>query len=226
MKSIQPSEARAPHRLPAGGLLRRFARTFGNPEARAPHRPPARQHWLGVTALALVCFCPTCKQSATSDAPAPGASAAPPASAVVPAPAAQSDAPPQPGSACAGKYQGEYRVTAIQSDLSKKQGAPEQWEKDDGKALAGKGALTLLVGPDNVVSGTADGALGQQTLRGACDENTLRVQLDAASAESTTIKNAYLIAELSGSEASGTLTAATGDSLIRRAGPVTLRRAP
>jgi hypothetical protein len=130
------------------------------------------------------------------------------------------------GSSCAGTYQGEYTVSSVKPALSKKEGAPEQWANDDGKLLAGKGTLTLQVDSANVVSGSAEGALGPQTLRGACDENTLRVQLDSPADEPDKIQNAYLVADVSGANAAGTLNAATGDSLIRRAGPVTLRRTP
>jgi hypothetical protein len=75
------------------------------------------------------------------------------------------------------------------------------------------------------VTGSAKGALGQQTLRGSCVENTLRVQLVAMGAESNSIQNAFILADLSGDQATGTLTAATGDGLVRRSGAVTLRKA-
>ena len=174
--------------------------------------------------LFAFCFCPTCKQAASTDTATPLATASPPVTAQASASAPQAASAPQSGSACAGKYQGEYAVSNVKSALSHKEGAPEQWEADDGKTLAGKGTLTLQVDANNVVSGKAEGALGQQTLRGYCDETTLRAQLDSAGDEPSKIQNAYLVADLSSGQAAGTLVAATGDSLLRRAGSVTVRR--
>jgi len=88
----------------------------------------------------------------------------------------------------------------------------------------GQGELALKVDAQNLVSGSAKGALGQQTLRGSCDENTLRIQLDATGSEPTMIQNAIIVAELTGDQATGTLVAATGDSLVRRSGAVNLRK--
>jgi len=173
--------------------------------------------------LLAFCFCPACKQAPSTDTATPQVTARPSVTAQASS-APQSAAAPQSGSACAGKYQGEYAVSNVKSALSRKEGAPEQWETDDGKTLAGKGTLTLQVDSNNVVSGNAEGALGQQTLRGYCDQTTLRVQLDSAGDELSKIQNAYLVADLSGSQAAGTLVAATGDSLLRRAGSVTVRR--
>ncbi len=190
-----------------------------------PHRTLRRRsHPWGLVSLLLLVFCPTCKQGA-SDTPAPASATSAPSSATV-APEVESAVAAQPGPGCAGKYQGEYTVSGIKPELTKKEGAPAQWETDDGKTLAGKGTLTLEVDSSRTISGTAQGALGQQTLRGACDENTLRVQLDSAADDASKIRNAYLVADVSGSDATGTLTAATGDSLVRRAGPVTLHRVP
>lgn len=179
-----------------------------------------------VLGLLAFCFCPACKQASSTDTPAPQAAANPSVSTQASAAALPVASAPQTGSACAGKYQGEYAVSNVKSALSRKEGAPEQWETDDGKTLAGKGTLTMQVDSTNVVSGNAEGALGQQTLRGYCDESTLRVQLDPAGDEPGTIRNAYFLADLLGNQAVGTLVAATGDSLLRRAGSITLRRAP
>lgn len=174
--------------------------------------------------LLAFCFCPACKQAASTDTATTQVTASPSIAAQPSGSAPQSASAPQSGSACAGKYQGEYAVSNVKSPLSRKEGAPEQWEKDDGKTLAGKGTLTLQVDSNNVVSGNAEGALGPQTLRGYCDEATLRVQLDSAGDDLSKIQNAYLVADITGSQAVGTLVAATGDSLLRRAGAVTVRR--
>jgi hypothetical protein len=186
---------------------------------------PSSSHRLsGLLGTLLLFLCPTCKQAPSNDTNAI-ATAAPPA------PVAPSSAQPQPavaaqtGSACAGKYQGDYTVAAAKSDLSTKDGAPAQWDKDDGKLFAGKGTIQLQVDASNSVSGTANGALGEQTLRGWCDDKTLRVRFDSGTDELAKVQNGYLLAEISAAETKGTLAAATGDGLIRRAGTVNLQRA-
>ncbi len=166
--------------------------------------------------------CQKSDPAATKDV-APAASVA--SAAAVPAPSIQ-EAAPKAASGCAGRYTGTYTVSATKAAISQKEGAPGQWEKDDGKALSGQGEIALEVAADNLISGTAKGPLGEQTLRGSCDETTLRVELDTASADATSIKNAVLLAELSGTTVSGTLSAATGDSLVRRSGTVSLSKSP
>ena len=172
--------------------------------------------------LLSICFCPTCNRAKPSENNSSAAASTSASVIATPVPSAPES---QPRSTCAGKYQGQYAVAGVKSDLTRKEGAPEKWESDDGHALAGNGELTLEVDPQNNITGSAKGALGQQTLRGSCDANTLRARLDATSDSTEQIQNAYLVADLAGDQASGTLSAATGNSLIRRTGTVTLRRA-
>jgi hypothetical protein len=173
--------------------------------------------------LFLGVFCGACQKSdpgATSQGiPAPSVASA----AAVPAPSNQ-EAAKTTASGCAGRYTGTYAVSPTKAAITQKEGAPAQWEKDDGKGLAGQGEITLEVAADNLISGTVKGPLGEQTLRGSCDETTLRAELDTASGDPTSIKNGVLLAELNGDIANGTLAAATGDSLVRRSGTVSLRK--
>jgi len=173
--------------------------------------------------LILGFFCGACQKSdpsATSQS-TPAASVASAVAVVTPS---IPKAAPKAGSPCAGQYTGTYAVTPTKADITQKEGAPAQWEKDDTKALAGQGDIALKVAEDNLISGTAKGPLGDQTLRGLCDENTLRVELDTLSSDSKTVKNAVLLADLRDDQASGTISAATGDSLVRRSGTVNLRK--
>jgi hypothetical protein len=181
-----------------------------------------------IWAAFLGVFCVTCQKSAPSSTNHESSTNHDNAAAVtsVVAPPVVQSAAQQPAnvSACAGKYQGTYTVATTKAGLNHKDGAPAQWESDDGHILSGQGELALVVDNQNAVSGTAKGALGQQTLRGSCDDKTLRVQLDTAGTESNLIQNAFILADLSGDQATGTLTAATGDSLVRRSGAVNLRK--
>ena len=185
--------------------------------------------WLrGLVALLFIGFCAACHRDAQSDTQksssvaVPTQPSAPVAVAAVPTTPLSTAAP----SLCVGKYQGQYTVSPIKSDLTRKDGAPEKWETDDGHALAGNGELNLDVNTENVISGKAQGALGELTLRGACDGSTMRVQLDPRADALGQIQNAYLVADVTNAQASGTIAAATGDALIRRAGTVNLRKVP
>ena len=183
---------------------------------RVPHRGFSASGWMAFLSV----FCVTCQgrhQNSTNQDPPPVPSVQLQAPQPAPAVAEQK-------SACAGQYKGTYTVATTKPGISQKEGAPGQWEKDDGHALAGPGELSLEVDAHNLVSGSAKGALGQQTLRGSCDDNTLRIVLDATGNEPTLIQNAIIVAELSGDQATGTLSAATGDSLVRRSGAVNLRK--
>lgn len=187
------------------------------------HFGPCGVAFLGV-------FCVTCQKGAPAstnhDNPANQQNPAAVAPVVSPPAAASAAQQPadKPTSACAGQYKGTYTVTTTKPAISRKEGAPAQWESDDGHALSGPGELALVVDNQDIVSGTAKGALGQQTLRGSCDGQTLRVQLDSVGTEPTLVQNAFILADLSGDQATGTLTAATGDSLVRRSGAVNLRK--
>ena len=217
-------------RLPQSGLgryLRLIHKSLGALGVLAVGSLTISRRGIGVYGLGFVLsvFCVTCqsRHPANQDPPAAPSVAAQAATQPTPAQPA-SAAEPKPTSACAGQYQGTYTVAATKPSLSKKEGAPSQWEKDEGHALAGQGELTLKVDAQNLVSGSAKGALGQQTLRGSCDDNTLRIRLDATDGEPTVIQNAFIVADLAGDQATGTLSAATGDSLVRRSGAVNLRK--
>lgn len=169
-------------------------------------------------------FCVTCQRGHSGSKSNDNSSAAASAIASIAVQPARQQPAQKPTSGCAGHYQGTYNVAATRPGISHKDGAPAEWESDDGRALSGPGELVLNVDAQNLVSGSAKGALGQQTARGSCDDNTLRVQLDATGTEPGLIQNAFIVAELSSDQVSGTLTAATGDGLVRRTGAVNLRK--
>ena len=181
----------------------------------------------GLVTLLFLGFCAACHRDAQSDTRQSSTAAVPAQPSASVAVAAVPTAPLSTASApCAGKYQGQYTVSTIKSGLTRKDGAPAKWETDDGRTLAGNGELNLDVDTENVISGKAQGALGELTLRGACDGSTMRVQLDPTADAIGQIQNAYLVANVTNAQASGTIAAATGDALIRRAGTVNLRKVP
>jgi len=163
-------------------------------------------------------------QKSDPNAAAQGIPAAVSASAAAaPAPVIQ-EAAKKPVSGCAGQYQGTYAVAPTKAAITQKEGAPAAWDKDDGKNLSGAGEIALKVDAENVISGTAKGALGPQSLRGLCDDNTLRIQMDSSESGPSAIQNAIVVAELTGDQATGNISAATGDSLTRRSGTVSLKK--
>src|SRR5664280_2633756 len=95
------------------------------------------------------------------------------------APPAASETVQKPAAGCAGPYQGTYTVSPIKPGISRKEGAPAPWESDDGHALSGPGQVALVVDAQNAITGSAQGALGKQILRGSCEDNTLRIHLDS-----------------------------------------------
>ena len=174
--------------------------------------------------LFLGVVCVTCQRVNPSPTKPESSAVAVAASATV-APSAASETAQKPASGCAGAYQGTYTVSPTKPGISRKEGAPAPWESDDGHALSGPGQVALVVDAQNAITGSAQGALGKQILRGSCEDNTLRIHLDSTGPDSNQIQNAFIVAEITGDQATGTIHAATGDSLVRRSGSVNLRKA-
>lgn len=120
------------------------------------------------------------------------------------------------------RFTGTLTAQAKKSTTTKKEGAPQGWEKDDGKAFSGEGKITLNVAADGTVQGTLTGALGDRTLRGVLSGDDLRAALVPAGSDVTQIQNGTLTLKREGSGFKGTLTAATGDALILREASVQL----
>lgn len=183
----------------------------------------AESRWL--LSIGLVVTLAGCSRSTPSEDASPKGSAA-----LVAAP--QPTQPPSasaavsPEAGVAGRYQGTYDVKRHVAQLSTKQGAPTGWEKDEGKLLAGSGEMTLDVAPGGRVSGTIRGPLGDLTLRGVLDGQTLRATLHNALHEPTAIQSGFVVATLATGALTGSMRAGTGDGLIQREGTVALKKAP
>jgi hypothetical protein len=142
-------------------------------------------------------------------------------------PLVASSPPPAPTPASAGprEYSGSVEVTRSEPRLTEKQGAPSAWAKDDGQRFAGPVTLKVVIAATGEVTGTLTGALGELSLTGAFDEQTLRAVLVNADRSRETIQNGVVIATEKDGRLSGTLTAATGDGLFQRKGTLSLSRA-
>ncbi len=156
--------------------------------------------------------------------------AEPDGSRTAPAPSAQAlqaaTTAPNPPLAGPKRYAGKVEVARIEPRLTDKQGAPSAWAKDDGSRLTGPVAIEVTIAASGEANGTLTGALGTLTLTGALDGQTLRAVLVNTDRSRELIQNGVLLATEKDNQVSGTLTAATGDGLLRRGGTVTLTRSP
>jgi hypothetical protein len=111
------------------------------------------------------------------------------------------------------------------STTTKKDGAPQAWEKDDGKRFSGEGQLTLNLSPEGDAIGELSGALGKLALRGKMEGEDLRASIVPSGSDITQIQNGYLTLRRVGDGYQGQLVAASGDALLLREGNVTLSKA-
>jgi hypothetical protein len=180
-----------------------------------------KNHGRWLAAAALTCALGGCGKAAPTEEAKPAACATPSA-----APLANHAPSAAEKPTSGGRYEGTFEVKRHAPGLSTKQGAPAAWEKDDGKLLAGTGQLRLEIAADGTVTGTANGALGELSLRGRLEQETLRATLHNSASDPTLIQNGVLMATLSGKSLTGTLRAATGDGLLQREATVTLSKSP
>ncbi len=160
-----------------------------------------------------------------SKAPAAGAGAQPSAApSAAPVVAAAPSAVPAKGNPLAGKWKGNYDVASVKPSLATKDGAPRDWEADDGSALSGKGELELEVDADGKVVGTLGGPLGKHRVIGRVDGDSVRATLLAEDQSTKTIQNGALVLTRDGQALNGSLQAATGDGHLRRAGTISLKQ--
>jgi hypothetical protein len=108
---------------------------------------------------------------------APGTAAAASGSAAPPPPtseASPSAATPPPS--LVGVWHGRYEAKKGSIELPPKVPG-KTWDKDDGKVATGAGDVTLEIGPDGTVKGTAAGALGKQVVSGHLEGTMLRTSV-------------------------------------------------
>jgi hypothetical protein len=124
-----------------------------------------------------------------------------------------------------GQWSGPFTAKPFRVEMSAKEGAIKEWEKDDGADFAGEGQLELSVDPSGNVSGKASGPLGSLLASGEVDGDKLRVGLrphEPASANQ--IGTGTLILDRKGDKLEGTLRTSTGDSHKLRVASLTLSR--
>ncbi|MGC4069626.1 MAG: hypothetical protein QM784_34210 [Polyangiaceae bacterium] len=176
--------------------------------------------WICAVLLTLGCD----KGASKSVEPAPSASAALPASRA--SANAEAVARATPSDSLAGHYEGTAVVSVGKSTTTKKEGAPSNWEQDEGKRFTGECRISITIAPNGTVDGTLKGALGDHELRGAIAGDDVRAVLVPTNGEVTSIQNGYLSLARSNAGLKGKLTAASGDSLHLRVAELDLKKNP
>lgn len=144
-----------------------------------------------LVALAAACDRGTAASGATTTATgtAERAATAPPAPGATGEPAE-----PHATTPLAGRWTGSYE--AVKAPVSVPTGvAYDTWEKDEGTVAVGSGTLEVAIDPTGDATGTADGALGKLTLRGAVDGASLRAELVPSTPDAEVAMQGWLVAE-------------------------------
>jgi hypothetical protein len=123
-----------------------------------------------------------------------------------------------------GKWTGTYRAEAHRIELAPAQGGLPEWKVDDPKRGVGDGALSLVTDNDGSVSGTATGALGTETLRGAFDGDAFTARLIPAAGDANGFAGTLTATRApgGGDRFTGTLRAGSPDGVRARTGTFTL----
>jgi hypothetical protein len=128
-----------------------------------------------------------------------------------------------PSNPLSGPWRGafESKKASVTLDPGVKE---KTWSSDDGKAHAGKGEIDLHVGADGVVKGKLRGALGNATVAGTAEGETLTMTFTPTDTDSDEWMSGVIVLQLKDAKLSGDLKAASGDASIVRAATLELTR--
>lgn len=175
-------------------------------------------------ACALIALSPACESGSTkpqSDGQRGSASPAESAAAASASSAPTSSQSSEPDSPHAGTWQGSYK--AVKGTVTVPPGVRyKSWEDDKEEEYMGEGRVTLAVAADGVVSGSAKGALGEQTIAGQIDGDTLRTALQATDPKGG--MSGILTGALKGSKIEAELRVSDSQGNIVRRSEVTFSR--
>lgn len=154
--------------------------------------------------------------------PASAASvAAPPPASALPAPSASAAAEP---ALLSGTWEGSYDAKKGSIVLPPK--VPDKtWAKDDGKSASGPGKVSITIGANGEITGTADGALGKSSLTGRMDGEMLRASVFPVDPAVQPAVTGVLVGKVHGDVIAAELRVAGGaDASLIRESKVELRR--
>lgn len=118
-----------------------------------------------------------------------------------------------------GAWQGAFQAELFRIEVAS--GGVKEWKQDDGKKSSGVGLLSLVAGPDGVVTGSATGALGELAVAGRIDGDRAALTLTSAQPDGF---HGVILASQTPDGLKGTLNASSADSLLVRQASVTLMR--
>jgi hypothetical protein len=173
---------------------------------------------------ALPLFASACGEGTSTSASAgPSTTASGSTSATI-ASASGSASPASPSSsplsgAWRGAFESKKATIALAPDVKEK-----AWSGDDGRAHAGKGEIDLHVGTDGIVKGKLRGALGNATVAGTAEGDTLTMTFTPADSDSSESISGVIVLQLKESKLSGDLKASSGDATIVRTATLELAR--
>ncbi len=124
----------------------------------------------------------------------------------------------------AGAWTGSYE--AAQNKLEPAPGALREWGKDDGSKGSGKGTLKLSIDEQGVLQGESEGALGNHTVTGTADAETIRITFEPKQPGDLTTFRGTAVVRRDGDAVRGPLKAGSGDGTTLRQANLELRRAP
>jgi hypothetical protein len=180
---------------------------------------------LRAAAAGWICWCCACSKTPSASESAASASASAPPAPAAPVACVAPSATSAPRAASeAGQWSGSYEARLYRIEMSKKEGAVREWGEDKGDLHTGKGSLTVDIAEGGSASGAAKGPLGELQLTGELDGPNLRLQLSPADPQQTPAFTGVLLAKRDGSGFTGRLQVSSGDSLIVREAPVSLRK--
>jgi hypothetical protein len=117
-----------------------------------------------------------------------------------------------------GNWQGSFQAQLFRVETT---GGVKEWKKDDGSKASGEGQLSLSVGADGSVIGSATGALGALSVSGRVEGDRAALELSASTPDGF---HGVILATQAGEGMKGTLSASSGDSLQVRQAAVSLSR--
>lgn len=169
--------------------------------------------------------------SGCGEAPGSSPSAQPVASTAGSAPptiaataSASSSAPASgPASPLAGAWRGTFdaKKATVTLDMGVKE---PTWSADDGKAHAGKGEVELQVAADGTIKGSLRGSLGNATVAGTAEGDTLTMTFAPKESGDSEAISGVIALKLENAKLSGDLNASSGDATIVRTAKLELTR--
>lgn len=192
----------------------------------------AKQALLCLACLATLTACenkqndnapPTTNPTTTTPAPVASASASGKTETPEPKASASAEATSETPKSLVGTWEGTYEAKKGSVEMPPKV-KDKVRDKDDGKAAAGKGTITLTISKDGELKGKTEGALGTATLTGKTEANEIRASLFPDDATAKQAMFGIVTAKLEDNHIKGIIRVANGDASIVREAPINLEQ--